>query len=373
MISRDEVIAKAIELGFENAAFTTSEPFRSQVDYLQVDSERYSWCSEWGADLQKGINPSNIFPAVKSILVVLDAAYKTGFPAGMNGRFGRAYCNDDRVTKDLGSKKIKTLRTFLRDNGIDSKVPFEVPHRLAAARAGLGTFGKNSFFYAHNVLRGTSLVNPIVLLLDVKFEPDEPTVNIDCPSYCRNACIASCPTGAIKSNNRMDPRRCISFLTYYGDNITPVEFREPMGMWIYGCDICQEVCPRNRPWLAQDIPSNQRMAAHAEHFELDVLIHMTEEFYRSNIWPYMFYVQPKDIWRWKMNVARVMGNSLDPVYVKHLAKAYDENDDTRVRGMCAWALGRIGTDEAFNFLETAKDHASGTVLEEIKTALLMIK
>lgn len=369
MISGNDIIQKALDLGFDDAAITTAEPFHSQIDYLMNKPERYEWCISWGVNLIKGTNPRDVFPQAQSMLVVLDSYYREGFPPAMNGKFGRAYCNDDRVTRDGSSLKIKSLRAFLRDNGIDSKVPFDVPHRLAAARAGLGTFGRNNFLYARSAARRSSLVNPIVILLDREFEPAAPTINVDCPSYCRNACIAACPTGAISRGNHMDPRRCISFLTYYGDTITPREFREPMGMWLYGCDICQDVCPRNRPYLAQEIPVSPRMAARADSFQLEQLIHMTEEYYKKNIWPLFFYVEPSKLWRWKMNTARVMGNSLDPRYVPHLIRAFAENIDGRVTGMCAWALGRIGTGEAIDFLNNLKDSLGGHLREEIVFAL----
>ena len=65
----------------------------------------------------------------------------------------------------------------------------------------------------------------------------------------------------------------------------------------------------------------------------------------------MFYMSYKDIWRWKMNVARVMGNSLDASYIQDLIQAFDENDDERVKAMTAWAIGHIGGQKARSALE----------------------
>jgi len=113
----------------------------------------------------------------------------------------------------------------------------------------LGTFGKNGLFYARNVTRGSSFVLPVVLVVDFEFFPDEPCAVLACPDWCRNACVVACPTRALKGEGKIDPRRCISFLTYYGEGLTPLELREPMGMYVYGCDRCQNVCPRNVPWM----------------------------------------------------------------------------------------------------------------------------
>ena len=83
----------------------------------------------------------------------------------------------------------------------------------------------------------------------------------------------------------------------------------------------------------------------------------------------MFYMSADDLWRWKMNTARAMGNTLDGGYVPDLVRAFEENDDERVRGMCAWALGRIGTGPARRALDRVRSLAKGSVAEEITLAL----
>jgi epoxyqueuosine reductase len=291
----------------------------------------------------------------------------------LESHFGRCYLDDDRVTKDGLALRIKAFRKFLQANGIDSKVPFNLPHRLSAARAGLGTFGKNSLFYARRVARTSSFVFPIAIVIDAVYPSDESSIAIGCPEWCRNACVAACPTRALKGDGKIDPRRCISFLTYYGDGLTPLELREPMGMSIYGCDRCQDVCPRNIPWMAQEKPQNTRVSAKAANFDLSRLLRMDKQYFLQKIWPHMFYMSDDDIWRWKMNVARAMGNSLNPAYVEELILAFRENSDERVRCMIAWALGRIGNKEAVAGLEQFLKDISGSVKEEIKQAIASIK
>ncbi|MDI6743370.1 MAG: 4Fe-4S double cluster binding domain-containing protein [Smithella sp.] len=369
MLTKQEIIAEARRLKFADIGFTGAGPFDSQKDYLQAHQEEYGWAEAIGLGLLAGTDSKNILAGAKSIIVVMESYFEESFPQQMERHFGRCYLDDDRVTKDRLAMKIKSFRKFLQADGIDSKVPFNLPHRLSAARAGLGSFGNNCVFYARHVARGSSFVFPIALVVDREFPPDEPSVSIGCPDWCRNACVAACPTRALKGKGKIDPRRCISFLTYYGEGLTPIELREPMGMYIYGCDRCQNVCPRNIPWMAEEKPSNPRVLAKTADFGLSGLLHMDKTYFEKKIWPHMFYMGADDIWRWKMNAARAMGNSLNPVYVADLIRAFRENSDERVRCMIAWSLGRIGNPEALEGLKQFLKESSGMVKVEIEQAM----
>ncbi len=369
MLSREEVIAKAVECGFEDTGFTTAEPFDSQRALLEERSEEYGWAMRSGLDLIAGTDPRNILPGAKSIVVLVEAYFREAFPALLERHFGRCYLDDDRMLGNRLEKRVKAFRTFLRDHGIDSKVPFHLPHRLAAARAGLGTFGKNCLFYSRKVAAGGSWVLPIAVVVDQTFPPDEPTLEIGCPDWCRNACLAACPTGALKGPRKLDPRRCISYLTYFGSGLTPRELRAPMGLNVYGCDRCQNVCPRNAPWLARELKMNEKAAGMVEDFRLEKLLRMDKAWFTGRIWPHMFYMSDADLWRWKMNAARAMGNSRDDAYVPELAEAFRREEDERVKAMAVWALGRIGSPAAKHALEAALPGSVGPVREEITAAM----
>lgn len=369
MLTKKDIIEEANRLKFADVGFTTAEPFESQKKYLLTKQEEYGWAEALGLGLLAGTDPQNILTGAKSIIVVLESYFEEAFPLSMERYFGRCYLNDDRVTKDGLALKIKSLRKFLKDGGIDSKVPFNLPHRLSAARAGLGTFGKNCLFYAKRAACGSSFVFPVALVIDHEFSANESSVAIGCPDWCRNACIAACPTRALKGDGKIDPRRCVSFLTYYGEGLTPLELREPMGLYIYGCDRCQNVCPRNVNSITKEKPQNSRVVAKTADFNLSFLLHMDKPYFLQKIWPHMFYISPDDLWRWKMNVARVMGNSLNPVYVNDLIRAFKENSDDRVKCMIAWALGRIGNKEAMTALKQIYETNDGQVKKEIHQAI----
>ena len=369
MLTKEQIIEKAHALMFEDVGFTTAEPFESQRAILAERREEYAWAMASGLDLVAGTDPKNIMAEAKTIIVLMEVYFRKAFPRSMEPFFGRCYLDDDRVTQDGLALRIKAFRDFLKSFGIRSKVPFNLPHRLAAGRAGMGTFGRNCLFYSGSVARKSSWVLPIAVVVDAEFAPGEPTLSVGCPDWCKNACITACPTGALKGQRKIDPRRCISYLTYFGSGITPRDDREAMGLSIYGCDRCQNVCPRNSAWLAADLPVNERAAQKAADFDPVKLLHMDRGYFEKRIWPHMFYMPADDIWRWKMNTARALGNTRDQRFIPELERAFRENGDFRVKGMCAWAIGRIGGRAAADALLSLQGGEESLVNDEVEYAL----
>jgi epoxyqueuosine reductase len=148
-----------------------------------------------------------------------------------------------------------------------------------------------------------------------------------------------------------------------------MELREPMGMWVYGCDHCQNVCPRNAPWLARELPVNKKVAAMLDDFKLVKLLHMDKAYFNNKVFPHMFYMSDQDLWRWKMNVARAMGNSRDEKFIPDFLTAFHNVNDEKVLGMIAWAMGRIGGPKARKALNDLLPGRDGLVREEILLAL----
>jgi epoxyqueuosine reductase len=369
MLHKSDIIGKAYELKFGDVGVTNVEPFVAQNTILIDRKESYEWAVSDGLDLIRGTDPKKLWPEAKAIIVLIEEYFREAFPPFMEKHFGRCYLDDDRVMKDRLSSRIKDFRSYLRENGVDSKLSYALPHRITAARAGLGNFGKNCLLYSNKVALQGSWVLPIPVMVNYEFPPDKATFGTDCPDWCKNACLTACPTGALKKPRHIEPRRCISYLTYCGKGPTPRELREPMGLWVYGCDRCQNVCPRNSPWLAKELPINEKVAAMVADFQLTKLLHMDADYFNTKVFPHMFYVSEENLWNWKMNVARVIGNSLDDCYVPDLKRAFRENGDERVRAMVAWSLGRIGGPDAKQALEGYRKNSDGLVLEEIEWGL----
>ncbi len=97
MLSRQTIIDRALELGFEDVGFTTAEPFATQDEILRSREESYSWLKNVGVDLMEGTDPGKIMAGAASIIVLIDCYCREAFPASLVGKFGRCYLDDDRV------------------------------------------------------------------------------------------------------------------------------------------------------------------------------------------------------------------------------------------------------------------------------------
>ena len=367
---KQRLIERAFELGFDDVGFTTVEPLELYIQEIDSRSEMYDWVQEVeGEDLRKGAALGENHEWAKSLVVLILNYHKRAFPPQLTGKIGRIYLVDDRQEMKDWYVSGMTFLSFLTEQGIRFQLEEDIPARMSAARAGVTTYGKNCFAYAKKTMMGASWLVSIPILIDAEVEPDEPSIELGCPTWCKNACMAACPTGALYAPKKMNPRKCIAFNSYYAQGITQMELREPMGMWVYGCDRCQEVCPRNQPWMNQSLPENTSLVERADDFQLDTLLTMSQEHYENNVWPLAFYIPKENIGKWKMNAARAMGNLGDEANVPHLIDALSNNPDETVRGMCAWSLGKLRGNQAKAALESRLPKEGGLVKKEIEIAL----
>jgi epoxyqueuosine reductase len=205
-------------------------------------------------------DPSLVLENARSLLVV-GKAYDTHTPVEpgpSEGRISRYAWGDDyhAVVRDalkrIGDRVRREFPNVWTRVAVDSAPIME---RDYAHLAGLGWFGKN-----------TLLLNPRlgswffigIMLLDADVAYDAPFATDHCGTCTR--CLDACPTDAFDAPYQLDPRKCISYLTIEHKETLPIDRRPDLGPWVYGCDICQEVCPWNER-------SNRRPASHAEPFQ----------------------------------------------------------------------------------------------------------
>ncbi len=246
--------------------------------------------------------------------------------------------------------------------------------REMALRAGVGWFGKN-----------TMLIHPKqgsyfflgLLLLDLELDADAPFEEDHCGT-CRS-CLDACPTGALLGRDAsgapvMDAPRCISYLTIEHRGPIPVELRPLMGNRVYGCDICQEVCPWNERFAR---PAEEEAYGVREGLDGPALIALADKLLSLDEREFREVFRDSAIERAKRagllrNVCVALGNWAAEDAVAVLVRALDD-DDALVRGHAAWALGRIGTDEAReSLLGMQQQEAIDWVRQEIADASLPI-
>jgi len=236
--------------------------------------------------------------------------------------------------------------------------------REAAARAGVGFIGKSTMAIIPGV--GSYFVLG-ELLLDVEVTPSAPEEAAHCGS-CR-ACLDRCPTGAFVDDYVLDARRCISYLTIELRGAIPRELRAPIGTRVFGCDVCQDVCPFNasprpRAVAPELLPRDGRSAP-----DLVRLLELGSAEYRR-------FVKGSAIrrvsrTRLARNAAVALGNSGDPLAIAPLVRALERDPRPLVRSHAAWGLGRLGGDQARAALAaSASSDSDPEVREEARSALL---
>ncbi len=240
--------------------------------------------------------------------------------------------------------------------------------RELAARAGLGFIGKNSLLI-HPRLGSWLFLGELLLSVELPaVRPGWPTAATTATSPCGacTRCLDACPTGALVAPSLLDARRCLAYLTIELCGPIPRELRPHLGNRIFGCDLCQEVCPWNRRFARSTTEPAFQPGLEATAPRLLALMSLDEGGFRRSF-------QGRAIRRARRrgllrNVAVALGNWGDPAAVPALAHALHDAEPL-VRGHAAWALGRINTGEASQALSQAlRDETDGWVRRELQQA-----
>lgn len=361
----------ALSLGYDRVGFTTADRFPIYEQELTERRQMYDWAIESSRQLLKAADPRNILPEARSIVVAVYDYFKQSYPQEMLGKVGRLYLSHGGPPFPINRARYRLLSEFLESRGVRvARGIVTVPARQAAARAGVTHFGRNCFAFAEGI---GSFIFIQTFVVDAELEYDAPTLEVKCPDKCTR-CLDSCPTGALYEPLRMNPLRCVAYNSYAapgygfgpGQEVIPPDIREHMGTWIYGCDVCQEVCPRNRPRLKAKLPPNAYLEQIARDFSLYRLLNISDEYFNWVSGKFNFIKHKRYFQR---NAAVALGNLGDEAAVPALALALRDPDEL-VRGHAAWALGKIGGGTAREALEAdLSRETSEYVRGEIRAAL----
>lgn len=331
--------------------------YAGEMSYLPARSHAYD-------------HPRHVLDGARS-LVVMAMNYRTVEPLPNESGQGivSRYAWGSADYHDLIHNRLKQLRQCVLDcdptaevRGVVDTAP--LLEREFAQLAGLGWIGKN-----------TLLLNPkigswfflAVLLTDLELEYDDATTTDHCGTC--TACLDACPTDAFPQPYVLDATRCISYMTIELRESIPASLRPGIGDWLFGCDVCQDVCPWNRHAPISHEPAFQPDDT-SNPVKLAELFELTDESFRRRF-------RKTPLWRSKRrgilrNAAIVLGNQRSPSAVGALQRGMGDVEPM-VRAASAWALGQIGGLEAQTMLaDCGQKETVPEVIDEIKAASQMI-
>jgi epoxyqueuosine reductase len=327
--------ATALALGYDACGIIPADSLKEYSVHLDRRIERFPQSRGLYESLHDLSSPDKKTEWAKSIVVCLRRYNKYRIPAGLDQYFGKLYLFDGRLKCSDEYKSAALFETYLTDLGL-SFFKGSTAARLAAVKAGLGQFGKNNFLYTEH----GSWVVVDTWTVDAELGYEGPVALEDiCPKNCRK-CIDACPTGALSEPFAMDRGICVAQLSFFSSELPPDHLREQMGTWLYGCDVCQDACPKNRKkWVSErDFPE---LAAIADLLTPEKIVEMDDETFLDLVQPRFWYIGKDDLWLWKCNALRAMANSGDAKHDTRM-KAACKDSDENVRTMARWACERVG-------------------------------
>jgi epoxyqueuosine reductase len=226
------------------------------------------------------VDPATYLPGARSVIcVAMNYHVPVDSISSEQGRIAQYALGDDY--HELLKSRLFSLADWLRELFPDAQTRVAVDtapvmEKELAARAGIGWMGKNTCIINEQIGSWIFLGEIITTL---ELPPDEPA--IDRCGTCRR-CIDECPTQAITEPYQLDARRCISYLTIEHRQEIAAEFHRSIGEWLYGCDICQDVCPWNGKATATDGPQLQSRFADGR-IDLQELLGWQDEDYREKL------------------------------------------------------------------------------------------
>jgi epoxyqueuosine reductase len=262
---------KAIELGFQACGFSKARRLTEHESNLEswLREGRHGSMSWMENHFDKRLDPTRLVDGAKSVVSVLCSYHQPEVFRKLQNdtespRISAYALGDDyhQVLKQKLYMLFDAVKEF--NGGLDGRVFVDsapVMDKAWAVQSGLGWYGKNSNLL-NKKLGSFFFIGEMIV--DAVFEYDHPVAD-HCGSCTR--CIDACPTQAIYEPGKVDGSRCISYLTIELKGAIPQEYHSGMGQWIYGCDICQDVCP----WTRKAQPASETaLTARVELLDRDI-------------------------------------------------------------------------------------------------------
>jgi epoxyqueuosine reductase len=360
---KKKVIDYAHSIGIDDIGFTHAEPFLEYkaklIDYLD---KGYASGFEKGS-VEERTNPKASLPGAKSIIAIA-VGYPNKLPGAPKGRkgsrrgmFARASWGMDY--HELLNRRLDKLEAYIKsiDPGIETKSMVDtgvLSDREVARRSGLGYIGKNGFVINPELGTYTYLGEMIV---SYPFPPDEEL--IDSCGDC-NICVDRCPTGALVGNGQLDSNKCISFLTQI-KGWMPDEYRHKIGNRLYGCDTCQQVCPRNKG-INTDHHEDIVLEPEILKPELEPLLEISNREFKEK------YGHLAGVWRGKKPIQRnaiiALAHFKEESAVDTLKRVAENDPRPVIKGTAYWAIGQIQGSDAAGYIHERYPHEQDAEVKE---------
>lgn len=336
----DSLREKAGLLGFARFGVARVAPLDLEGERLQAwlaDGRHgdMAWMADTAA-VRRDVTHEGMLPSALSVIVLATpyarSPERVGPDPGRVARYARG-----RDYHNVLNRRAKKLAVMLREAGHQARVSVDsmpVFERAWAERAGLGFIGKNACLIIPG-LGSHVLLSAIVTSAEL---PADERMAERCGA-CR-LCLDGCPTNAFVAQRELDARRCISYLTIETRDAIPTDLRPAMGDWMFGCDVCQDVCPYNKTALPPE-SMTEPFAADARWARVDAeaLLRLDEAAFRE-------YAHASPIQRpgrvgMARNAAIVLGNRGEKRHLPVLQEAAANDSSDVVRDAAAWAASQI--------------------------------
>jgi epoxyqueuosine reductase len=361
---RESLRAEALALGFLQVGFAAADPprhSRAFLDWLDRDMHgEMGWMARPDA-VERRLDPRFALPGCRTLVMVTMSYAPASEPVhpasepltpGVGSDSGencRAIVARYAAGRDYHlefEERLSRLADRLKERwpeaGVKSYVDYgPVLERDHAQRAGLGWVGKNTMLI-HPEFGSWTLIGELLTTREIP--PDDPFTADRCGTCAR--CIEACPTGAIVEPRRLDARLCISYLTIELKGPIPVSLRRAIGTRIFGCDICQEVCPWNHGASTGSLPAESwggPVPPDAMESWAEELLDLSEAEFRSRYDETVFARPGRD--GLLRNLCVGLGNGGRPSSMPILLRCF-EGESALVREHAAWAIGRLDADRA---------------------------
>jgi epoxyqueuosine reductase len=332
---------KALELGYEDCGIIRVGALAGYREKLEERMSRIPMGEQIYGRFRSYADPSEDNPEIKSIVVAIVPTYRYNVPGEFDGVYGKFYMFDFRTDENAPFFRIrKEFSSFLKSLGLKCMLGgsygIAAPARWAAYQAGLGIIRQNNFFYtkngSYNYIQMFAIDRELELIRDVKLK--------ECPENC-GKCIKACPTHTLAAPYTMSMIECVSFQTNQSTNagmgVPSPEMTEQMGGRMYGCDVCQDVCPFNMgKWTGgEEFPG---LRALAPSMRPETVMEMSYDDIERTLAPKYWYITPENLWKWKLNALTVMMNGYDGKYEASIRLGFgDANGKVRdfARSVCS--------------------------------------